>query len=146
MRCMSNITTKHIESYYEEIDKKYHLKSFIGSIAYLTTEQGMNRDTASILAANGLSTEAIVNILNSFEGDASGPLPFQDLSYPLNNYFISSSHNTYLTGNQLSSASSTSGYKDVLLRCCRCVEIDVWDGDVINFSNDEERVSRSRYT
>ena len=39
----------------------------------------------------------------------------QDLSYPISNYFISSSHNTYLTGSQLYGQSTTSGYTNVSL-------------------------------
>lgn len=47
---------------------------------------------------------------------------------PLNEYFISSSHNTYLLGRQVAGSSSTEAYVRALQRACRCVEIDCWDG------------------
>lgn len=53
----------------------------------------------------------------------------KDWSHSLNEYFISSSHNTYLTGHQLYGKSTTEGYINVLRRGGRCIEIDVWDGD-----------------
>ena len=47
----------------------------------------------------------------------------------MNEYYISSSHNTYLLGRQVAGESSVEGYISALLRGCRCVEIDIWDGD-----------------
>ena len=47
---------------------------------------------------------------------------------PLNEYFISSSHNTYLLGRQVGGDSSVEPYVKTLQQGCRCIEIDCWDG------------------
>ena len=47
---------------------------------------------------------------------------------PLNEYFIASSHNTYLNGRQAFGESSTEAYIAALRHGCRCVEIDCWNG------------------
>ncbi|KAK3693416.1 putative 1-phosphatidylinositol-4,5-bisphosphate phosphodiesterase 1 [Podospora appendiculata] len=50
-----------------------------------------------------------------------------DRSHPLPEYFISSSHNTYLLAHQLFGVSSASAYENALKAGARCVEIDAWD-------------------
>jgi phosphatidylinositol phospholipase C delta len=52
-----------------------------------------------------------------------------DRNHPLPEYFISSSHNTYLMAHQLFGSSHASAYEIALYTGSRCVEIDAWDND-----------------
>jgi len=80
-------------------------------------------------AAKEWGFDDFINYMTSSAANIVASPHNEDATWPLSSYFISSSHNTYLTGNQLYSDSSADAYKNVLLRGCRCIEIDVWDGD-----------------
>ncbi|XP_070685227.1 1-phosphatidylinositol 4,5-bisphosphate phosphodiesterase eta-1 [Pempheris klunzingeri] len=78
-----------------------------------------------------MGIEGFTSFMRSPTCDIFNPLHHtvnQDMEQPLSNYFIASSHNTYLTGDQLLSQSKTDMYAWVLQSGCRCVEVDCWDG------------------
>ncbi|KAJ8259690.1 hypothetical protein GJAV_G00172310 [Gymnothorax javanicus] len=90
-----------------------------------------------------LGIDGFTNYLRSPAGDIFNPEHHevnQDMTQPLTNYFINSSHNTYLTGDQLLSQSRVDMYAYVLQAGCRCVEVDCWDGP------DGEPIVRHGYT
>ncbi|KAG9241692.1 putative 1-phosphatidylinositol-4,5-bisphosphate phosphodiesterase 1 [Calycina marina] len=82
--------------------------------------------------ANGgilrMNEAALSRFLSStFNVPLRGPSK-DSLHRPMNEYIISSSHNTYLLGRQVAGQSSVEAYISALNRGCRCVEVDCWDG------------------
>ncbi|XP_058620743.1 1-phosphatidylinositol 4,5-bisphosphate phosphodiesterase delta-1a isoform X1 [Onychostoma macrolepis] len=78
-----------------------------------------------------MSKDGFLMYLNHEEGSIFNPAHkpiYQDMHQPLNHYLISSSHNTYLMEDQLKGPSSTEAYIKALMKSCRCVELDCWDG------------------
>ncbi|KAF7562629.1 hypothetical protein G7046_g1508 [Stylonectria norvegica] len=119
----------HIFSSYADLETQTWSNAQIRAFIADTQRQGSSPAVDALLANESLDTDGFLAWMTSSGGAATSPPQEQDLSWPLSSYFISSSHNTYLTGNQLYSDSSTKPYTNTLLRGGRCIEIDVWDAD-----------------
>lgn len=66
--------------------------------------------------------EGFASFLASSDNPALEEDSQQDMTRPLAEYFISSSHNTYLVGNQFRGESTIEGYIRALQQGCRSVE------------------------
>ena len=60
--------------------------------------------------------------------DKKKQIQYQDTSKSINNYYISSSFNTYLIGHQHFGKSTFEGYERAIENGVRFIEIDCWDG------------------
>ena len=92
------------------------------------TENGGALSYAEDEAEDGLTLLQFQQLLVSDWNQAICPtkiaLDERSLSHPLMDYWIASSHNTYLDGDQLASNSTPEMYRRVLLQGCRCIEIE----------------------
>ncbi len=83
-------------------------------------------------ASPALSFTGFCIIMTSAQNDGfdiARQSQYQDMNLSLSSYFMASSHNTYLEEDQLQGPSSVNRYIDDVIKCCRCVELDCWDGD-----------------
>ncbi|KAK7379374.1 hypothetical protein VNO80_04832 [Phaseolus coccineus] len=97
----------------------------------------------SIFHRRGLNLESFFNYL--FSHNNNPPLSpslgvHQDMSSPLSHYFIYTGHNSYLTGNQLSSDCSDLPIINALQNGVRVIELDIWP----NASKDDVDVLHGR--
>ncbi|KAL4810190.1 PLC-like phosphodiesterase [Aspergillus unguis] len=116
-----------------------HLNEVYKSLSSASSNfnKDIQHDPSSADGADPLSSLAAFHAyMASPSASALRPASPPDVSAPISDYFISSSHNTYLTGNQLYSDAAADAYTNALLSGCRCVEIDVWDGEPDSESED----------
>ncbi|KAK7749668.1 hypothetical protein SLS53_000247 [Cytospora paraplurivora] len=117
----------------KQLRVSHALRSFLQAEGVLPPKDlACDRDETLSAALQALVDRPHINV----------PPQVTDRSYPLPEYFISSSHNTYLTAHQLYGTSSASAYETTLRAGARCVEIDAWDDE----ANEEEPRVTHGYT
>ncbi|OAY57730.1 phosphoinositide phospholipase C 4 [Manihot esculenta] len=135
-------------------DVKDHFKKYTDGATHMTAEQLRNFlvDVQADSNASIADAEKIIEqILNKrhhiakftrhtltlddfhhylFSADLNPPIRenqvHQDMTKPLSHYFIYTGHNSYLTGNQLSSDCSDIPIINALKRGVRVIELDIW--------------------
>ncbi|OQE29459.1 hypothetical protein PENSTE_c002G07399 [Penicillium steckii] len=144
------LESKPIDKFHVGIDK--HLQKIYESIVASETTRNefkrtVQQDALSDASGSTVDPLASVDAFRSYMkaevSRAQMPAEELDCSVPISDYFVSSSHNTYLTGNQLYSDAAASAYTSVLLRGCRSVEIDVWDGEPLSPAESENEEASS---
>jgi hypothetical protein len=110
LRHRQSFREMEIKSIFEKIEKKYNTKKIVLEMNLREFNNMLNTDALTVFK------------LDKFVADL-------DMDRPLTDYFINSTHNTYLTGHQLKGDSSVKMYSLSLLEGYRLVELDCYNGE-----------------
>ncbi|CAI9298025.1 unnamed protein product [Lactuca saligna] len=118
-----HMTTDQFRRFLEEYqgDDGHEAERMVEQILY------KRHHLAKFINRNSLSLEDFHHFL--FNTDLNPPIRsqvHQDMTAPLSHYFIYTGHNSYLTGNQLSSKCSEIPIIKALKRGVRVIELDLW--------------------
>ncbi|XP_050239845.1 phosphoinositide phospholipase C 2-like isoform X2 [Quercus robur] len=117
------MTVDHLHRFLIEVQEEQNASKDSAQAIFNSTHKLLK-----FLPRKGLTLDIFIRYL--LTDDQNGPLRplgvHHDMSAPLAHYFLYTSHNSYLTGNQLSSDSSTGPIVDALKRGVRVIELDLW--------------------
>lgn len=123
--------TKFLQEHQKELDATI---ADVEALFKAINVMELHRDESSLPIREGhLSKLRFVIFLNHSINNAYHPNALEmegKLDKPMSQYWINTSHNTYLTGDQLQSTSSVQMYVNALRRGCKCLELDCWDGEL----------------
>ncbi|KAH0887141.1 hypothetical protein HID58_063237 [Brassica napus] len=108
-------------------DHHVHSVTTVAEAQRLIDEVIRRRHHVTRFTRHGLDLDDFFNFL--FYDDLNPPIKshvHQDMTAPLSHYFIYTGHNSYLTGNQLSSDCSEVPVIKALQRGVRVIELDLW--------------------
>ncbi|KAJ4903944.1 Phosphoinositide phospholipase C 6 [Raphanus sativus] len=108
-------------------EHQVHSVTTVAEAQRLIDEVIRRRHHVTRLTRHGLDLDDFFNFL--FYDDLNPPIKshvHQDMTAPLSHYFIYTGHNSYLTGNQLSSDCSEVPVIKALQRGVRVIELDLW--------------------
>ncbi|CAG7908254.1 unnamed protein product [Brassica rapa] len=108
-------------------DHQVHSVTTVAEAQRLIDEVIRRRHHVTRFTRHGLDLDDFFNFL--FYDDLNPPIKshvHQDMTAPLSHYFIYTGHNSYLTGNQLSSDCSEVPVIKALQRGVRVIELDLW--------------------
>jgi phosphatidylinositol phospholipase C delta len=114
-----------------EVDKdRQYWEGVFEKFSRVPQQRPVLPDAVAVPGERTMSVQGFQNFITSgYNSPLVGSKGEPTFDRPLNEYYISSSHNTYLLGRQVAGASSVEGYIAALIKGCRCIEIDCWDGD-----------------
>ena len=108
-----------VEAFLQDVQKVCKETAFVGLEADIESQLSPEGIFGRFKDGDHWTLASLTDFLLSAENGQSVSC---DMTAPLAQYFISSSHNTYLVGEQWRGESTVEGYIRVLLAGCRCVE------------------------
>lgn len=112
-------TPTPLDAFHSTVDT--HLQNIYESLSaqHISKDDFFNHIQRDGSASDGVDPLSSLDAFRAFMKDpacrALRPAKEMDLSAPISDYYVSSSHNTYLTGNQLYSDAAASAYTSVCM-------------------------------